>query len=252
LQTWEDWLENSKEAASVYNVNKNWIELSRDLSGIPKRILIDFSKPDQERADPYAERWGWALWGCVLTATVGIYWFRANRSEPTGLGAGFLFLGAYHCCYRFMYYDVLLSVAGLFVMFAHPGLFFRTPQYKLLHVEPGPLQRRARLYVASIPLAIVALLLWTENGMMTVGPKATIGAHYLAVQTKTGDGKATVHAPTISATADYFHPVDTVLLLLLWGWAGWRLLRSGDYPRSASSAAPMSGERISDSPTSTA
>ena len=52
----------------------------------------------------------------------------------------------------------------------------------------------------------------------------------------------------------HFHgiPVFYFVPPQLWGWAGWRLLRSGDYPRNASSAAPMSGERISDSPTSTA
>jgi len=252
VHSWENWLTIGKEASATYSVNKNWIELSRDLSGIPKRILIDFTKPNEERVNPHAERLGWALWGFVLTATIGIYWFRADRRSPTGLGAGFLFLGAYHCCYRFMYYDVLLSSAGVLVMFAHPGLFFRTPQYKLLQAEPGPLQRRARLSGASIPLLILALLLWNENGLMTLRPRVTIGADFLAVETKTAEGKTTTHAPTLSATTDYFHPVDSVLLLLLWGWAGWRLLRHGDYPRSASSAAPMSGERISDSPTSTA
>ncbi len=252
VHSWENWLANGKEATKVYGTNKNWIELSRDLSGIPKRILIDFSKPNEERADPYAERWGWFLWGCVFIATVGIYLLRADRRQPTGLGAGFLFLGAYHCCYRFMYYDVLLSAAGVLIMFAHPGLFFRTPQYKLLQPEPGPLYRRARLYVASIPLLLIALLLWNENGLMSLRPRATVGADYFAVEKKTADGKATSHTPTLSATTDYFHPVDGVLLLVLWGWAGWRLLRSGDYPSSASSAAPMSGARISDSPTSTA
>ena len=151
-----------------------------------------------------------------------------------------------------MYYDVLLSAAGVLVMCAHPGLFFRTPQFKLLAHEPGPFQRRARLYGVSIPLLLIALLLWNENGLMNFKPKASIGADYFAVPTTSPEGKATFRTPVLSATSDYQHPVDTVLLLLLWAWAGWRLLRDGDYPRSASSAAPMSGERISDSPTSTA
>ena len=252
LNSWLDWLENGKEATETYNTNKNWIELSRDLAGLPKRILLDFSKPAGERPDPVADLSGWILWGCVFAGTIAIYWFRANRREPTGLGAGFLFLGAYHCCFRFMYYDVLLSAAGVLVMCAHPGLFFRTPQFKLLGHEPGPFQRRARLYGVSIPLLLIALLLWNENGLMNFKPKASIGADYFAVPTTSPEGKATFRTPVLSAASDYQHPVDTVLLLLLWAWAGWRLLRDGDYPLSASRAAPMSGERISDSPTSTA
>ena len=252
IDSWFHWLENGKEATATYNVNKNWIELSRDLSGIPKRILLDFNKPEVERADPLADFSGQLLLGIVFVATVGIYWFRADRRQPTGLGAGFLFLGAYHCCYRFMYYDVLLATAGIFVMFAHPGLFFRTPQFKLIADANSPFQRRARLYGGSIPLLLIALLIWNENGLMNFRPRATIGADYFAVPMTSPEGKATTRTPVLSATSDYMHPVDTVLLLLLWGWAGWRLLRHGDYPSNESSAAPMSGDRISDSPTKTA
>ena len=43
LQTWFDWLSVGKEAAALYNVNQNWINLSRDLQGIPRRILHDFN-----------------------------------------------------------------------------------------------------------------------------------------------------------------------------------------------------------------
>jgi len=252
LDSWFHWFENGTEATKTYNVSKSWIGLSRDLSGIPKRFLLDFELPEKDRANPYAERWGWALWAFVLSATVAISWLRGNRRETTGLGAGFLFLGAYHCCYRFMYYDVLLATVGLFVMFAHPGLMFRTGQFRLVGPEMGPFLRRARLYVSSIPLLLIGLMLWNENGLMNIMPKATVAADYFAIPTKSPEGKATFHVPQLSATTDYFHPIDTILTLLIWGWAGWRLLRHGDYPRKASSAAPMSGERISDSPTSTA
>ena len=47
------------------------------------------------------------------------------------------------------------------------------------------------------------------------------------------------------------YPIDTLMVLALWLWMAARLLFH-DTPRSASSAAPISGERISDSPTSTA
>ena len=257
VESWKHWLEIGQEASATYDTNKNWIELSRDLSGIPKRIFVDFDKPAEEsRADRFPARLGWLLWGVVFVSTILVYWFRANRRQALGLGAGFLFLGAYHCCYRFMYYDVLLSAAAVLAMGAHPGLLFRTPTFKLMPAKPGPFARRVRLYGASVPLLIVALLLWNENGLMHLRPKVTVGAGYLAVDladsTATAPARPLLRTPNLSATSDYLHPVDTVLLLGLWAWAGWRLIRDGDYPRSASSAAPMSGERISDSPTSTA
>lgn len=230
VDSWFHWLENGKEATATYNANKNWIELSRDLSGIPKRILLDFQKPEAERADPYADRWGQFLLAAVFLTTVGIYRFRADRRQPTGLGAGFLFLGAYHCCYRYMYYDVLLSSAAILVMFAHTGLLFQTAQFKLLAGGEALFQRRARLYAGSIPLLLIALLLWNENGLMNLKPKATMAADYFAVPATSAEGKATFRTPMISASSDYLHPVDTVLLLLLWMWAGWRLLRQGDFP----------------------
>ena len=251
LDSWFHWLENGKEATKTYETNKNWIELSRDLAGIPKRILIDFKQPDPE-ANLLASQAGWLLWVTVFLATGIIYCFQGNRRQSTGLGAGFLFLGAYHCCYRFMYYDVLLSAAAVLILFAHPALLFRTPRFHSGTEEPGPFQLRARVFACSIPLTIVALLLWNENGLMNIKPHATVAVDYFSVSKTTADGKVSEHMPTLSVTFDYFHPVDTVLLLLLWAWAGCRLLISGDYPRSKSSAAPMSAERISDSPTSTA
>src|SRR5205823_6328402 len=46
VQTWFDWLQVGREAAGVYNVNENWIHLSRDLQGIPRRLLLDFNLPE--------------------------------------------------------------------------------------------------------------------------------------------------------------------------------------------------------------
>ena len=65
---------------------------------------------------------------------------------------------------------------------------------------------------------------------------ATVGVDYFAVATTAPDGKLVSLTPKLSATADYFHPVDTVLLLILWAWAGLRLLRDGDSPNYVAKA----------------
>ncbi|HSQ56886.1 MAG TPA: glycosyltransferase family 87 protein, partial [Gemmata sp.] len=126
IQVWFDWLQVGQKAARLYNVDSNWIHLSRDLQGIPRRILLDFSLPKYERDTPLARTIAWTLWGCVFAATVFVYLRYADRRRATGIGAGFLFLGAILTCYRFMYYDLLLAAAACAVLFAEPMRFFRT------------------------------------------------------------------------------------------------------------------------------
>ncbi len=273
VQAWFDWLAVGKEAREVYAVNKNWITLSRDLAGIPKRLLIDFNLPEPERANPAADLAGWVLWAAVLVTTASAYLWRADRRLRTGLGAGFLFLGAYLCCYRFMYYDVLLSVLPLAVLFADPRRFLWTtafdlrtaaasadgPPLALVARPDDPLRPRWVGYVNSFPLTVVALLLVTENWLLHLRLAGTAGFGYFATTEANPGGGTVQHVPTVSAELNLGQAWETILLLLLWGWCLWRLVAGEDWgepayetPRSASSAAPTSGDRISDSPTRTA
>jgi hypothetical protein len=258
VQAWFDWLDVGKEASAVYTVNRNWIGLSRDLSGIPRRMLIDFAVPESQRASRTADVAGWALWAGVFVPTVAVYLWRGNRRYRTGLGAGFLFLGAYLCCYRFMYYDVLLSVLPLAVLLADPRRFVNATAYEVRPVglADDPLRPRWVGYVNSFPYTILAVLLLVENWLLQLQVQGTVGLGYFST---TAPGGTQKHVPTVSAELTLFQAWETILLLFLWGWCLWRLVWGGDrgepayeVPRSASSAAPMSGERMSDSPTKTA
>jgi hypothetical protein len=263
VQAWFDWLAVGKEASDVYTTNKNWIGLSRDLSGIPRRMLTDFTVPESERASRAANVAGWALWGVVFLTTTAVYLGRADRRYRTGLGAGFLFLGAYLCCYRFMYYDVLLSVLPFAVLFADPRRFLRATPYELRSVDgptPDLLRPRWVGYVNSFPLTVLVVLLLIENWLLHLGIQGEVGLGYFATTTTAVGGGTEKHVPTVSVELSLYQAWETILLLLLWGWCALRLMSGGDWgepvysvtPRSASSAAPTSGERISDSPTSTA
>ena len=48
VQAWFDWLHVGSMAADTYATDRNWIFLSRDLFGIPRRMLLDF--PDGQTA----------------------------------------------------------------------------------------------------------------------------------------------------------------------------------------------------------
>jgi hypothetical protein len=135
IETWRDWLRVGNKGASVYNVDENWIFLSRDLLGIPRRLMIDF--------DPgaYAERnrlevalVGWALLAAVLEITCRLAAVRRGEVRAvTGPAAAFLLLGAWLSCYHFMYYDVLLTALPVFLLFTEPRQYF---QPRFLAWEP--------------------------------------------------------------------------------------------------------------------
>ncbi len=211
VQAWLDWLAVGKEAAAEYDVNERWINLSRDLSGVVRRLAIDFTLPDAERRSPLADGLSWALWATVLLGTAVIH--RLRRYAPEA--EGFLVLGAVLTCYRFMYYDALLAVVPFACLAAH--------------WRPASLRSATTSFVA----AVFVLLMLAENWWLRLDVDATIPL-----------GRSSVRF-----ASDYFHPTDTLLLLVLWVGLAVKLLRQ---PRSSSSAAPMSGDRMSDSPTRTA
>ena len=78
------WPEVGVEANKIYNYDERWIKLSRDLHGIPRRILHDFNVPDEKRDTPLTKSLAWGLWGFVLGTTVVVYLARGNRRHPTG------------------------------------------------------------------------------------------------------------------------------------------------------------------------
>lgn len=222
LQTWFDWLAVGKEAAELYNRSFNWINLSRDLQGIPRRFLHDFTKPESERETDLAKAVAWSLWGIVFLATILIYRLRADRTKRIGLGAAFLFLGAWATCYRFMYYDVLLSIIGVACLAAEPARLLAARTFRF---DDNP---RAKGFVNSFPLTVIALLYLLDNWLAGVGVEATFGVLALNHPVTRPDGATLHHTPRIAADSTITYPWDTLLVLLLWAWCGWRLLRGDE------------------------
>ena len=228
VQAWLDWLDIGKQAAGVYNQSTNWIALSRDLQGLPRRYLLDLS-PQTVEDTPLARRWGWGLWGFVFGATVLTYALRGDRRRAVGLGAGFLFLGAFLTCYRFMYYDVLLSAVAVAVLLAEPGRLLRTRTFTLSDpttpaldremTSPAavadPLGPRAVGYVNSFALTVLLALYLHDNVLLGLNARATLGL----------GGSADT---PLSLDTSLTYPWDTALLLVLWAGSGLRLLARGE------------------------
>jgi arabinofuranan 3-O-arabinosyltransferase len=222
LQTWFDWLAVGKEAAELYNRSLNWINLSRDIQGIPRRFLHDFTLPEAERETPLAKTVAWAMWGFVFATTIVIYRLRADHTKSVGLGTAFVFLGAWATCYRFMYYDVLLSMIGVACLFAEPARLFPNRTFRF----EG--DSHSRGWVNSFPLTVIALLYLLDNWLAGLGVEATLGVLAMAGPVTKPDGATMLHTPRIAADTTITYPWDTALVLLLWAWCGWRLLRGDE------------------------
>jgi hypothetical protein len=249
IQGWLDWLHVGKEAAELYNVNRNWIHLSRDLQSVPRRIIHDFSLPQDQRDTPLAKALAWGLWGTVLLSTVAVYLRYGDRRRVTGVGIAFLFFGAYLTCYRFMYYDALLIAAGCAVLFADTARFLRArvfslslnaqeqfPAARTLPSQPagrGLLGPQLLGYVSSFPLTILALLLILENFVSAWDFRATLGFGKLSRVTTGPDGATGIYTPRLEFDTGLDYPWETFLGFALWLWCAWRLIRGEEREHSA-------------------
>lgn len=109
IESWFDWLAVARQTEQYYQVLPRWTALSRDLTGLLRRI-------EQGRLVEFA---GWAIVTLVVGVTARTWWHcRASRDfESTGPRAVMLLAGAILSCPRFMFYDMTLVVVPVLVGF---------------------------------------------------------------------------------------------------------------------------------------
>jgi arabinofuranan 3-O-arabinosyltransferase len=197
--SWRNWLQVGQEAVQEYKRQENWVVLSRDLLGIPRRWLVTYEdglakdvvwragNPSTTEDSGAENPWdhplpavlGWGLWAAVLAGTLLVVWrCRQQRKELTGLFPAFVLMAAVLTCYHFMYYDFVIAGLPVLLLFAEPRRY---------------LQWRVRAFVPPLVLFL----------MLT--------------------------APALSSLCDpsyHFPPWETFVLLLLWGWCGYCLLKN--------------------------
>jgi arabinofuranan 3-O-arabinosyltransferase len=134
VQTWLDWFALGDLGATKYGQVRNWIFLSRDLIDIPRRWMLNYTDSGwvNEEESPLALRatlLGVMLWVSVPLTTALVVWWKRGRPAPlAGPGAAFILLGAFFSCYHFMYYDVMLSVLPLALLFMRPFWLWLWPR----------------------------------------------------------------------------------------------------------------------------
>ena len=239
LHSWFDWLEVGKVASRTYNTDQNWVFYSRDLLGLPRRWLLDFQISANERDRFDAALIGWAMLVACLEITLLLAALRKDQAkEPTGPPAAFLLMGAWLCCYHFMYYDVLLTALPFFVLCAEPRrlleptfLAFTTirgPElpgdfaayYRPLpgddYPPPAPsleLGYRNFWVFNKIELNLFALLLLWEHAAANIYWGLTMTNGWMDRPLELG-----------VRVGGYYFPWDTLLLIVFWLWCGVRWL----------------------------
>lgn len=131
VQSWLDWLHIGKEAAILYNVDENWVHLSRDLWSLPRVYLLDFEIGWRKRDTLKATVWSWFVLAAAFELWARYGFVRAaERRMVTGPTAAFFLLGASICCYHYMYYDYMLIVLPILLMFVAPREEQTTARHK--------------------------------------------------------------------------------------------------------------------------
>jgi arabinofuranan 3-O-arabinosyltransferase len=214
VQAWLDWLHVGQLASDVYLIDHNWIFLSRDLFGIPRRIFLDFQDGRAVADRPVAAIVGWALWAVVALTTVLLtirFWRKPNEHRTlAGPFPCFVLLGAWLCTYRFMYYDAFLAALGVIALMTDPRPFFRKAWWPF----------------ASWAAVLVGLMLLIENVTSPLNVEVTASVHGLKGKVTAEDGSTKKTAPTFYFASGDDYPWDTLAVLALWlwcaGWIGWK------------------------------
>jgi arabinofuranan 3-O-arabinosyltransferase len=119
--SWTDWLQIVGEGARISQSDEIWTLRSRDLFTLPRRFL-DFESPAPNfQAVIAANLVGWALWLIVvgMTTTIAV-WQRRKTIALTGVTPAFFLFAAWLSCLHFMYYDVLLVILPVFLLYLWP------------------------------------------------------------------------------------------------------------------------------------
>src|SRR5216683_8159263 len=221
-QSWLDWLQVGRMASDIYATNRNWIFLSRDLVGIPRRWLIDFSGDDALHQSLAATVIGWGLLGSVVACTAALCVLRKEQSRAvTGPPAAFLLLGAWLSCYHFMYYDVLLTALPVALLLTEPRRYFEPALITVAFTPEAAGQRSSAPFSSvqkicvrnSMTLTLIALLAVCDLLLPALEIEVSISAPVLK--------HLPIPTPIKYSTAYDGTPWPTFCVVALWLWCGW-------------------------------
>jgi hypothetical protein len=217
IHSWLEWLQIGKLAAATFESDQNWIELSRDILSIPRRWL-DFQLPWFLRVQSLGVRLAsLGLYLGLLELTFRWACFRRrDLCRAAGEGAAFLLLGAWLSCFHFMYYDVLLTLLPVCLLFTQPRSYLEPWLLAMIPLKKPADGERALAYfqpTMATDLALSQARLSPGIGQLWVLNRVEPTALALLVVTA-------LIFPLFDLGLRAL-PFDTFFLVGLWLWCGW-------------------------------
>ena len=204
LQAWFDWLKIGSAASELYALDATWIPLSRDLFGLPRRLLTDFRAPIDERFNLAAHLAGWLVWMLVLELTIRV--FCSGRRSP--YREPFVLLAAWLLTYHFIYYDAAIACF---------------PFLLLWDVAQRDHATGARRF--GFPGKCYLVLFLLEYAVQPLNIKASIVCERFSHEVLRADGEKELF-PRLLLTFDEWGPWNTLVLIAVWAWCGIRILKA--------------------------
>jgi len=225
--SWVRWLSVGQNAAEIYARDRNWIWMSRDLIGLPRRQMWDWEHfwrhlelvTAQREWDPATLQlvdtsWsatvaGLALWLGVWAVTFAVGFAACWRYRRLGLfpafgpQPAFVWFGFLLSVYHYMHYDMQVQALPMCLFLAAADRLRRPSQAALVALNAALAYCHLDLSIGHgslrIPFELFLVLaawLWTGMASLTAlwEPLAT-GKRLMSGEAKTIDGAGTVRYP---------------------------------------------------------
>jgi hypothetical protein len=145
LEPWKRWTVVGQRASTIYELDRRWIWLSRDLAGLPRRAMwnaetlvrewhhwraggppdpdvvrinLEQDKEGRVKSPGIVKYVGWGLPGLVGLLTLILSWRRDEEAVPEGIPAAFLLMGTFFCVFHFMHYDLTIFALPVCLLLA--------------------------------------------------------------------------------------------------------------------------------------
>lgn len=219
IEPWKRWLTVGQRASAIYELDRRWIWMSRDLSGLPRRAMwrpaelatqvkycvdADVTSPDFTAVNlettatgrVQSPRWvsfvGWGLLGFVGLTTLWVMWRQEEEIPLDGVAVAFLLLGVCFSIFHFMHYDLILMALPMLLLVSQ-WKQLAPPMKWMLGMVLGVLllvtinfHRVSHYSLLTIPWETLALLiLWLFLAIVLAFPWLSSRFCYLATPTST-------------------------------------------------------------------
>jgi hypothetical protein len=213
VHSWLEWFHILGDVSNGYGKWGRWVEVSRDMLSVPRRLMNDFQAAEGQRDLFEARLIGFVLMGVVIDATVRLTTLRVRAgAKHWSFAAGaFLLLGFWQSCYHITYYDVMFTTLPLALLLCVPGPL-RTAVFR---------RRERTVYVGAGPAEGAALRLAGGRYGLVWNPLIVVALPLIVWNTRLWN-----------------IPIIHGLLMILWLWAGYVWLCEGERPAVTEETVP--------------